>query len=135
MAKSDRAAFLGVVRQTEAELGAVMAKLAHDAGDIVLRAAGPDGTIPIERLEGVQRQARMIVDAAFIGPVGQPFGEGNEGMAPYPRIIETGQRAMLELALERTGRILDERLPQDVQAVLSAQTFQEARKLPGSGEE
>lgn len=120
MARSDLAAFLGTLARTDRDLARLMGEIAHDVADVVLREAGPDGKVAVERLGEVQRQAQAVVDAAFIGPARQPFDEKNQPMSPFARIIAGGQGRMIDLALERTAAILDRGLPDDVRAQLAA---------------
>jgi len=47
MARSDRAAFLRQLIDTEAEMDALFQELAQDIGGLVLRAQDADGVIPI----------------------------------------------------------------------------------------
>jgi hypothetical protein len=119
MAKTDLAAFLGTLQQAEDEMTALFDKLAHDVGDLVLRAAGPDGKVPVERLPQLRAQVGRLVDAAFLGgPDRRPFSEeGNTPLAPFPAIISRGQLAMIDRALDRTAKSLD-RLPGDVRQQL-----------------
>lgn len=116
MAKTDRAAFAGTLAEAEREMDALFEGLARDVGNLVLRAQGPEGTVPVERLPELQRQARRLVDAAFVGPAGQPFSDAHEPLAPYPAVIAAGQWAMIDLALARTTAILSRHLPEDVRA-------------------
>ena len=120
MAQSDRSQFLGVLVEAEKEMAALLAGLAHDVGDLVLRESGPDGKVPLQRLGELQRKAREVVDAAFIGPARQPFDERHQPLAPYARIVANGQGKMIDLALERAARIVEARLPEDLQARLFA---------------
>jgi hypothetical protein len=70
-------------------------------------------------LAQLQRQAEQVVDAALIGQARQPFDEAGNPASPFARLIANGQQAMVDLALERSGRILDARLPEDLQRQLS----------------
>ena len=88
--------------------------LAEDIGNLVLRAQGDDGTVPVSKLPQLQRQAGRLVDEAFIGGQREPYGENNEPQAPFPRIITEGQMAMIDVALEREAAILDKHLPDDL---------------------
>jgi len=120
MARSDKAAFLGTLDRAEQEMTALFDRLAGDVGDLVLRAAGPDGTVPVERLPALRAQMGRLVDAAFLGgPDRRPFTEvGNQPLAPFPEIISRGQMAMIDLALARAAKELD-RLPADVRERLA----------------
>lgn len=124
MARSDRAAFLGVLTEAERELQRLMAEIAHDVGDLVLRAAGPDGMVPVERIAELQKAAGQVVDAAFLGAGREPFNERNEPMAAYPRILAKGQLAMIDLALERQARLLEQHLPGDLLTALASRKVQ-----------
>ena len=95
-------------------------QLARDIGDLVLRAQGADGKVPIQRLRDLQREAGRLVDAAFVGYARQPFDDNNEPQAAYSRIIAEGQKAMIDLALERTAAILDKHMPADVRIAMEA---------------
>lgn len=94
------------LRDLERELDALFLKLARDIGLVVLRAAGPDGKVPVERLGQVQAESRRLVDAVFVGPNGRPFGEGNEPLAGYPRVIAEGQLAMIDMVLAEQERVM-----------------------------
>lgn len=120
MAKTDKAAFLGELRAAEKEMDRVFGQLARDIGQVVLRNAGPDGTVPVERLPEVQRQARQLVDRVFVGPSGQAFDDRQQPQADYPRIIAEGQLAMIDQALARQAAILDRVLPEDVRQAMVA---------------
>ena len=115
MAKSDKAAFLGELARAEDEMTALFDGLARDVGDLVIRAAGADGTVPVEKLPAIRAQMGRLVDAAFLGgPDRRPFSEvGNQPLAPFPAIISRGQLAMIDQALAKATRGLD-RLPADV---------------------
>lgn len=115
MAKTDLALFLGTLQQAEEEMTALFDQLARDVGDVVIRAAGPDGTVPVERLPAIRAQVGRLVDAAFLGgPDRRPFSEaGNQPLAPFPAIISRGQFEMIDRALGKTAKGLD-RLPADV---------------------
>lgn len=120
MARSDRAAFLGVLRQAEGELTALFEGLATEVGNLVLRAQDPDGSVPLERLPELRAQVARLVDARFVGAGREPFDERNGPESPYAQIISDGQWAMVELALEREARILDRYLPEDLRQALAA---------------
>jgi len=114
MAATDRARFLRQMIDSEAEMDALFQTLAEDIGNLVFRAQNPDGTVPSERLAQIQKQAGRMVRAQFLDGSGQAFDENNEPLASFPRIIAEGQKAMVELALDRTVRILDKYLPEDI---------------------
>ena len=120
MAKTDRAAFRGVLRGAEDEMNVLFGQLATDIGQRVIRAQGPDGTVPVESLQRIQQEAGRMVDAVFVGSQRMPFDEQNEPLAPFPRIIAHGQKAMIDLALRRSAAILDRQLPEDLQRRLSS---------------
>jgi hypothetical protein len=122
MAKTDLAAFRGVLRDAEGQMDVIFARLARQIGQVVMQAAGPDGTVPVERLPEVQRQAGRLVDAVFVGRLqGKPFDEQNAPLAPYPDLLAEGQLDMIDLALMRQAAILDRYLPEDLQRRLSSQ--------------
>lgn len=119
MARSDRSRFLRQMIDSEAEMDALFQTLAEDIGNLVLRAQDADGTVPISKLAGLQKRAGRLVDEVFLNERGRPFSdEDNEPLAPFPRIIAEGQRAMIELALERAATILDKHLPEDLRLKL-----------------
>lgn len=121
MAKTDRAAFLQVLREAEGEMTTIFGQLATELGQLVLKAQGPDGTVPVERLQQIQEQAGRLVEAKFLGgPQRRPFDDRNEPQAEYPRILAAGQRAMIDLALNRSATILNRYLPEDLQRRLSS---------------
>ena len=113
MSRSERE-FLRVLAQAEGEMNTLFAQLAHDVGDVVLRSAGPDGVVPVERLREVQAAARRLVDQALLGPAGRPFSDSNDPQSAYARAIANGQIAMIDQVLERQARLLDRHLPADV---------------------
>lgn len=121
MATSDRNRFLGNLMLSEAGLTRMLAELAHNVGDLVLRMAGPDGTVPVERLGSLQKAAEGLVDLMFIGQGGNPFDQAGMPASRFAGLIGDGQLAMVDLALERTGSILDARLPADVKQGLVTQ--------------
>lgn len=120
MPRSDRSRFLRQMIDTEAQMDEVFETLAQTIAFAVFRAQGADGTIPIERLPQLQREAGRLVDQVFVGPGRQPFDENNEPTASYPRIIAEGQKAMIEVGLERAAAILDKYLPEDLRLRLAA---------------
>lgn len=111
--KPDKA-FLRILAQAEREMNDVFNGLAHNLGDIVLRSAGPDGIIPVERLPDIQAAARQLVDAAILGTGGRPFDDRNQAQSLYAQAIQRGQERMIDLALERQAKMLDKLLPEDV---------------------
>lgn len=128
VARTDRAAFLGELRDAEAEMTTIFDQLATKVGQVVLRAAGPEGTVPVERLADVQRQAHELVDAVFLGPGGKAFDEApgaHRPLSPYARVISEGQYAMIDLALARGGAILRRTMPEDVRRGMAARYRQE----------
>ena len=131
MAKTDRAAFLGELSRAENQMTTIFDQLAKDVGQVVLRAAGPDGTVPVERLADVQRQAHALVDAVFVGPGGKGFDEAHQApgahrpLSPYARVISEGQLAMIDLALGRQAAILRRVMPEDVRQGMAARDRRE----------
>ena len=127
MAKTDRAAFTGILRTAEDEMTSMFGQLATDIGQVVLQAAGPDGKVPEERIPELQRRIRPMVDRLFVGgPEHRPFDDEHRPLAPYPEIISKGQMAMIDLALGRGEKILDRHLPEDVRDRL-AERYHEQR--------
>ena len=129
MAKTDRAAFLGELRGAEAQMTSIFDQLATDIGQVVLRAAGPEGTVPVERLADVQRQAHALVDAVFVGPGGKGFDERNQPLSPYARVISEGQLAMIDQAFARQAAILQRTMPEDVRLGMAARYRQERMRV------
>ena len=121
MARTDQAAFRRQLIDSERQMDALFQQLAVDVGNLVLRAQNHDGTVPIERLAQLQQAAGRLVDEVFVGPGRRPFGDDNKPLAAFPRIIAEGQKAMIEIALERTAALLDKALPDDVRAALATQ--------------
>ena len=120
MAKTDRAQFVGVLRTAEAEMTAMFGQLASDIGQLLLGAAGPDGTIPPERIPELQHRIRPMVSRLFVGgPERRPFDDDHNPLAPFPVILSAGQIAMIDLALGREAAILDKHLPKDVRQRLA----------------
>jgi len=109
-----RAAMLRQLVKSEREMDALFDQLAHDVGDLVLRAQGPDGTVPLQALQQLRVETARLVGRAFLGADGRPFDDDNQPQAAFPRIISEGQQAMIELALEGTVEILDRMLPEDL---------------------
>jgi len=109
-----RAAMLRQLVKSEREMDALFDQLAHDVGDLVLRAQGPDGTVPLQALQQLRVETARLVGRAFLGADGRPFDDDNQPQAAFPRIIAEGQQAMIELALEGTVEILDRMLPEDL---------------------
>lgn len=122
MARTDKAAFAAIHREAEEMMDTLFQQLAADVGNLVLRAQGPEGTVPVERLPELQRQAARLVDAAFLGAGGKPFDDANRPLAPYPRIVAEGQIAMIDLAQARTAATLDRLMPEEVRARLAARS-------------
>lgn len=120
MAKGDRAAFLRQMVTSEKQMDGLFQQLAVDIGNLVLRAQASEGTVPIQALPRLQREAAGMVMARFLGADARPFDDDNEPLAEFPRIVSEGQRAMIELALEGTAAILDKVLPEDLRRELAA---------------
>lgn len=115
MATTDKARFQAILRDAETEMDTLFGQLATEIGQIVLNAAGDDGTVPPARLQDVLGQAERAVDRVFLGGgAGKPFGEQNEPLSPFAKLIADGQKAQIEVALERHASILDRYLPVDV---------------------
>ena len=115
MAQTDRARFLRQMIESERAMDDLFQALALDIGNAVLRGAqDADGIVPIQVLPQLQREAARMVRARFLGVDGQAFDENNEPLAEFPRVIAEGQRAMIEVALERAAAILDRYLPEDI---------------------
>ena len=133
MAKTDRAAFKRALRDAEDQMTALFGQLATDIGQMVMRAQGPDGTVPVELLQQIQREAGRMVEAVFLSAASRrPFDDQNEPLAPYPGIIADGQRTMIELALSRQAKILDRHLPEDLQRRISSLRLKRATDSPVS---
>ena len=120
MAKTDRQVFFRQLVSSEKQMDALFQALAVEIGNTVLRAQGADGKVPIQALPRLQKQAGAMVRAQFLGANGQAFDENNEPLAPFPRIIAEGQRAMVDVALERAAAILDKALPEDLRLAMAA---------------
>jgi len=97
----------------------VFGGLARDLGAMVMGMAEADGKVPVARLPEVQRRARAMVDAAFLGAGGRPYDDQHKPLAPFPRVLSQGQVAMIDLALKRTAKILDDKMPEDVRRALA----------------
>ncbi len=65
---------LAVMREANTDLTALFDQLARQIGTIVLREAGPDGTVPRTRLRAIQEASGAAVSALFLGRArsGQP---------------------------------------------------------------
>jgi len=120
VAKTDLAAFRRQLIDSEHEMDALFQQLAEDIGNAVFRAQNPDGTVPIERLTQVQKEAARMVRLRFLDASGRGFDDDNEPLAPFPRIVADGQRNMIEVALERVATILDKALPEDLRVAMAA---------------
>ena len=125
MARSDRAAFLRQLVDSEKEMDALFQQLAVDIGNLVFRAQDADGTVPIQALPRLQKEAARMVRTRFLDASGQAFDDNNEPLAEFPQIIAEGQRAMIEVALERAARILDKYLPEDLASQLRGREIKE----------
>jgi len=118
MAETDRARFNRVLNEAEAAMDAMFADMARELGALVMRSAGQDGTVPVEQLIQVQRQARAIVDRYFVQGQSGGFDEEGRPLTPYARIIADGQNAMIDIAFEREAAIYRDKLPEDVRRLL-----------------
>ena len=114
MARSDRSRFLRQLIDSEHQMDTLFQQLAEDIGNLVFRAQDSDGTVPIQALPRLQKEAARMVRTRFLDADGKGFDERHEPRAQFPAIISEGQRAMIELALDRTARILDKYLPEDL---------------------
>ena len=120
MAKSDLAVFRRQLIDSERVMDALFQQLAEDVGNLVFRAQNPDGTVPIEALSRLQKEAGRLVRAQFLDASGRGFDDNNEPLAPFPKVIAEGQKAMIDVALERTATILDKALPEDLRLRMAA---------------
>jgi hypothetical protein len=115
MATTDKARFNRVLKDAEGEMDRLFGQMAREIGQVVMREAGMEGTVPVERLQRVQLQARQIVDRYFLGgPERRPFDEENQPQAAFPEVISRGQQAMIDMALERQAKLLKQHLPEDL---------------------
>ena len=120
MAKSDLAVFRRQLIDSERVMDALFQQLAEDVGNLVFRAQGLDGTVPIEALPRLQKESGKLVRAQFLDASGRGFDDNNEPLAPFPKVIAEGQKAMIDVALERTATILDKALPEDLRLRMAA---------------
>ena len=120
MAKSDLAVFRRQLIDSERVMDALFQQLAEDVGNLVFRAQNPDGTVPIEALSRLQKESGKLVRAQFLDASGRGFDDNNEPLAPFPKVIAEGQKAMIGVALERTAAILDKALPEDLRLRMAA---------------
>ena len=123
--RSDRAAFLRQMVASEKRMDALFRGLAIEIGNLVLRAQGPEGKVPIQALPQLQWEAAGRVTARFLDAEGRPFDDDKEPLAEFPRIISEGQRAMIGLALEGTAKILDKALPEDLKERMAAREIKQ----------
>lgn len=127
MATTDKARGRAILREAEQGMDTLFGQLATEIGQIVLAAAGDDGVVPPARLQGVLQQAERAVDRVFLGVgAGKPFSEQNEPLSPFAKLISVGQKAQIEVALERTARILDQFMPADVADAITRRWMQGA---------
>lgn len=103
MARSDKAAFRGVLLETEDALDGLFEGLARDIGRSILSMAGPDGKVPEEALPELRRRVDAAVHRRMLGVGGKPFNDAGQGMAEYTRILQRGMLAEIELALLRSA--------------------------------
>ncbi len=127
MATAEQRALRSALRTAEGEMTALFDGLAREIGQVVMRAAGPDGTVPEERLGQVQAEARRLVSRAIVGDSRLPFDEENRPRSAYARIIERGQMALIDFALEQEAALLRRWLPEDVRAGLARMWGQRGR--------
>lgn len=114
MATREEVAFRRVLRDIERQMTAMFDELAGQVGQVILRYAGEDGKVPVERLQDVQREANRLVDAMMLGPGGRGFDEQNQPLSRYAQVIQDGQVRMLNLALERLGATMARYIPEDL---------------------
>lgn len=128
MASREQRELRAALRDAEREMTALFDGLAREIGQVVMRYAGPDGTVPEERLGQVQAEARRLVSRAIVGDSRLPFDEENRPRSAYARILERGQMRLIDFALEEEAKRLRRVLPEDLRAAL-AQRW--ARRLAG----
>ena len=111
---TDKAAFLAVLRETEAAMDNLFERLGKEIGQLVIDAANSDGLVPETAIQDLQRRAGRLVDAAFVQPGVGPYDEQGRPLAPFPEIVTDGQMTMIDLALDRAAAILAQYLPVDL---------------------
>jgi len=65
--RTGRPAMLRQLVKSEREMDSLFDRLAHDVGDLVLRAQGADGTVPLQALQQLRVETARLVGRAFLG--------------------------------------------------------------------
>ena len=91
--------------------------LAEELGRSLMAMAGPGGQIPEEALPELKRRVDAAVTRRMLGVGSRPFNDAGQAMAEYPRILQRGMLAEIDLALLRSAagwRNLDEQMLAEV---------------------
>ena len=102
------------------DIKALFASIVDDLRGILLRAAEPDGTIPVSRLNRVQAASAEIIMRLFVGPDGRNAfaDDGVSPLSPYARILNKWYVYVVVAQVMAAHKWLKKTLPEDVFAYL-----------------
>lgn len=121
--RTDKAAFQAILRESEQDMTDLFKWIADVLGRAILAMADDDGKVPESALPELRRRILVVVSGAFLGVGRLPFDERGRALAPYPRILERGMLAEIDLALLRQAAIwkkLDEKQLAEVKRLWQA---------------
>lgn len=102
------------------DIKALFASIVDDLRGILLRAAEPDGTIPLSRLNRVQAASAEIILRLFVGADGRNAfaDDGVSPLSPYARILNKWYVYVVVAQVMAAHKWLKKTLPEDVFAYL-----------------
>lgn len=118
---SSKTAYFATLRDAQRQLRALYGDLAQRIGGVIVRYAGEDGKIPLERGRDMRVDVAGLVDDFYTGTLpgkrGRfPFGEdGVTPLAPYPRLLNLLIAQAVRGAVEPHTKYMQKIVPQDVQ--------------------
>jgi len=103
VATSDRSRFNGILAELEQDMSAMFKAMVGDIIPLLLSNAGPEGTVPVEKLRALQEQVSGVVERYMVGTRREPFDRDFRPGSAYAEIIARGQGKMIDLALTRSA--------------------------------
>lgn len=132
MAQTYRQRFLGVLRQNERDMAALMSGLARQVRGAI-SAETVEDVVPVERQQAALGPIRQAADTLFVGSGREPFTTTYGTViptSPYMQILWRHIRTATQIAVERHQAIMERHLPPELAFRLRRATrnpFAEAR--------
>lgn len=118
-------ALYSALREMRVEMHDLFGDVADRIAGVVLRYAGPDGTIPPARGVDVRVEVASLIDDVFTGTIPGRRGrhaygaDGVSPLAPYPRILNKYIVQVVRGVVEPHARFMRRVVPADLQARLA----------------